>query len=78
MRSKLGPGDVRIAYCGPIAQPSQPARGGYESANRRLLDDLRLRRVDVIEFAYPVALDHLQRVAHRTASDTIQVTQLRL
>jgi glycosyltransferase involved in cell wall biosynthesis len=56
MRSKLGPGDVRIAYCGPIAQPSQPARGGYESANRRLIDDLRLRRVDVIEFAYPVAL----------------------
>jgi glycosyltransferase involved in cell wall biosynthesis len=56
MRSELGPGAVRIAYCGPIAQPGQPARGGYESANRRLIDDLRLRRVDVIELAYPLAL----------------------
>lgn len=56
MRSKLGPGAVRIAYCGPIAQPGQPARGGYESANRRLIDDLRLRSIDVIEFPYPVAL----------------------
>lgn len=55
MRSKLGPGALRIAYCGPIAQPGQPARGGYESANRRLIDDLRLRGVDVLELAYPPA-----------------------
>ncbi len=56
MRSQLGPGAVRIAYCGPIAQPGRPARGGYESANRRLIDDLRLRGADVLEFAYPLAL----------------------
>jgi glycosyltransferase involved in cell wall biosynthesis len=56
MRSKLGPGAVRIAYCGPIAQPRRPARGGYESANRRLIDDLRRRGADVLEFAYPLAL----------------------
>lgn len=55
MRSKLGPGALRIAYCGPIAQPGQPARGGYESANRRLIDDLRLRGVDVLELSYPIA-----------------------
>lgn len=47
---------MRIAYCGPIAQPGQPARGGFESANRRLIDDLRRRGIDVLEFAYPVAL----------------------
>lgn len=56
MRSKVGPGAVRIAYCGPIAQPGRPARGGYESANRRLIDDLRLRGAEVLEFAYPLAL----------------------
>jgi len=56
MRSKVGPGAVRIAYCGPVAQPGRPARGGYESANRRLIDDLRLRGADVIEVAYPLAL----------------------
>jgi len=55
MRSKLGPGALRIAYCGPIAQPGQPARGGYEAANRRLIDDLRLRGVDVLELPYPQA-----------------------
>lgn len=55
MRSKLGPGALRIAYCGPVAQPGQPARGGYESANRRLIDDLRLRGVDVLELPYPLA-----------------------
>ncbi|MGH6737159.1 MAG: glycosyltransferase family 4 protein [Methyloceanibacter sp.] len=54
MRSKGSP--TRVAYCGPIAQPGQPARGGYESANRRLIDDLRLRGLDVLEFPYPVAL----------------------
>ncbi len=56
MRSKPGPGAVRIAYCGPIAQPGRPARGGYESANRRLIDDLRLRGIDVVEIPYAEAL----------------------
>ncbi|HZP08103.1 glycosyltransferase [Methyloceanibacter sp.] len=55
MRSKQGPGAVRIAYCGPIAQPGRPARGGYESANRRLIDDLRLRGIDVVEIPYAEA-----------------------
>jgi glycosyltransferase involved in cell wall biosynthesis len=56
MRSEPGTRTARIAYCGPIAQPGQPARGGYESANRRLIDDLRLRGRDVLELPYPVAL----------------------
>ena len=56
MRSKSGPGAMHIAYCGPIAEPGKPARGGYEAANRCLIDDLRLRGVQVIEFPYPVAL----------------------
>jgi glycosyltransferase involved in cell wall biosynthesis len=54
MRSKPGLNAVRIGYCGPIARPGHPARGGYESANRRLIDDLRLRHCEVLEFAYPV------------------------
>ncbi|MDF1599545.1 glycosyltransferase family 4 protein [Mesorhizobium sp. YIM 152430] len=42
----------RIAYCGPIARPGEPARGGYESANRRLIDDLRGHGLAVIEYPY--------------------------
>lgn len=42
----------RIAYCGPIAQPGEPARGGYESANRRLIDDLRGQGLSVAEYPY--------------------------
>lgn len=55
MRSEAGMHTARIAYCGPIAQPGKPARGGYESASRRLIDDLRLRGRDVRELPYPVA-----------------------
>lgn len=54
MRSEPGTCSTRIAYCGPIAQPGLPARGGYEAANRRLIDDLRLRGRDVLELPYPV------------------------
>lgn len=42
----------RIAYCGPIARPGEPARGGYESANRRLIDDLRAQGLSVAEYPY--------------------------
>lgn len=42
----------RIAYCGPIARPGEPARGGYEAANRRLIDDLRGHGLAVIEYPY--------------------------
>lgn len=45
----------RIACCGPIAKQGLPARGGYESANRRLIDDLRDEGHDVLELPYPVA-----------------------
>lgn len=55
MRSKPGPNAVRIAYCGPIARPGRPARGGYESANRRLIDDLRLRGLEIVEMPYAEA-----------------------
>jgi len=46
---KLAP---RIAYCGPIARPGEPARGGYEAANRRLIDDLRAHGLTVTEYPY--------------------------
>ena len=52
MLDKPGPAALRVAYCGPIARPDRPARGGYELANRRLVDDLRLRGVEVIEMPY--------------------------
>ena len=81
MRSKSGPGAMRIAYCGPIAQPGQPARGGYESANRRLIDDLRLRGLDVVEFPYPVALGNQATkgaaYARRFAGIAIELVQQR-
>ena len=54
IRSDTRTRSTRIAYCGPIAQPGEPARGGYESANRRLIDDLRRRGREVIELPYPV------------------------
>ena len=56
MSLQSAPNFSRIAYCGPVAEPGKPARGGYEAANRRLIDDLRLRAVEVVEFPYPVAL----------------------
>ncbi len=55
MNDKPAPTELRIAYCGPIARPGAPARGGYEAANRRLIDDLRLRGVDVLKLPYPLA-----------------------
>jgi glycosyltransferase involved in cell wall biosynthesis len=53
MNGKTRSRAARVAYCGPIAQPGRPARGGYEAANRRLIDDLRLRGVEVLELPYP-------------------------
>ncbi len=43
---------LTIAYCGPIAVAGQPARGGFEAANRRLIDDLRRSGLDVVELPY--------------------------
>ena len=43
---------LTIAYCGPIASVGEPARGGFEAANRRLIDDLRRARLDVVELPY--------------------------
>ncbi len=57
MLNKPGPNALRVAYCGPIARPGRPARGGYESANRRLIDDLRLHGVDVVEMPYAAPSD---------------------
>jgi glycosyltransferase involved in cell wall biosynthesis len=81
MRNTLGPGAPRIAYCGPIAQPGRPARGGYESANRRLIDDLRRRGADVLEFAYPLALGSKfakgMSYARRFAAIAVELVQQR-
>lgn len=41
-----------VAYCGPIAPRGEPARGGYEAANRRLIDDLRRAGLTVVEAPY--------------------------
>lgn len=43
---------LTIAYCGPIAASGEPARGGFEAANRRLIDDLRRAGLAVIELPY--------------------------
>ncbi len=43
---------LTIAYCGPIAATGEPARGGFEAANRRLIDDLRRAGLAVAELPY--------------------------
>ena len=46
-------GSRRITLVGPIAQPGQPAVGGYESANLRLMSLLKLICADTRTLAYP-------------------------
>jgi glycosyltransferase involved in cell wall biosynthesis len=46
------PKALTVGYCGPIARRGEPARGGFEAANRRLIDDLERAGLNVIEFAY--------------------------
>ncbi|MBK8086031.1 MAG: glycosyltransferase family 4 protein [Devosia sp.] len=48
----MTPTALTIAYCGPIAASGEPARGGFEAANRRLIDDLARAGLDVVELAY--------------------------
>jgi len=43
---------LTVAYCGPIARQGEPARGGFEAANRRLIDDLDRAGLDVVELPY--------------------------
>ncbi len=43
----------RIYLCGPIAGVGEPARGGFQACNRRTIDALRLRGVDVVELPFP-------------------------
>lgn len=47
--------NFRIAFVGPIARPTAPAKGGYEAANRRTIDLLKNRSARVTEFPYPDA-----------------------
>jgi glycosyltransferase involved in cell wall biosynthesis len=44
---------LRLAFIGPIATPSLPARGGFQAANRNTIDELRRRQISVAEFRYP-------------------------
>lgn len=45
---------ITILFCGPIAPKGRPAKGGFEAANRRTIDNLRKRGIKVIEKPYPV------------------------
>ena len=45
---------MKIIYIGPIAQQGKPAIGGYEAANRKNIDTLRKRGVDVVEIDNPL------------------------
>ncbi|OKO87301.1 hypothetical protein AC629_14550 [Bradyrhizobium sp. NAS80.1] len=46
---------ITVAFIGPIADEGEPARGGFESANRRTITLLRQHGVEVLELPYPVA-----------------------
>ncbi|WP_426615264.1 glycosyltransferase family 4 protein [Bradyrhizobium sp. McL0616] len=52
--SKMAPA-ITVAFIGPIAGEGEPARGGFESANRRTITLLRQHGVEVLELPYPVA-----------------------
>ena len=54
---------MKILYFGPIAKKGKPATGGFESANRKNIDELRRRGVDVIEFANPIIKRQLGSIA---------------
>ena len=45
--------DICVAFVGPIASPDQPARGGFQAANRSTIDELRRRQISVVEYKYP-------------------------
>lgn len=44
---------MKILYFGPIAEEGKPALGGYEAANRKNIDALRKRGIEVVEFRNP-------------------------
>ena len=44
---------MKILYFGPIAEKGKPAIGGYEAANRKNIDALRNRGIEVIEYRNP-------------------------
>ena len=45
---------MKILYFGPITKQGEPATGGFEAANRKNIDELRRRGIDVVEFANPI------------------------
>lgn len=45
---------MKIIYWGPITPEGKPNTGGFESANRKNINALRRRGVDVDEYPYPV------------------------
>lgn len=45
---------MKILYFGPIAKKGQPSIGGYEAANRKNIDALRKKGIEVVEFPNPV------------------------
>lgn len=49
---------MKILYFGPITPEGKPSIGGYEAANRKNIDALRKRGIEVVEFANP-------RINHR-------------
>lgn len=45
---------MTILYSGPITPAGQPSTGGFEAANRKNIDALRRRGVEVVELPYPL------------------------
>ena len=42
-----------VYLCGPIAAPGKPARGGFQSCNRRTIEGLRAQKYEVVPLPYP-------------------------
>lgn len=45
---------MKVIYWGPVTPAGKPSKGGYEAANRKNIDALRSRGVEVAECPYPV------------------------
>lgn len=45
---------MKVIYFGPITPAGQPSTGGFEAANRKNIDALRKRGVEVVELPFPI------------------------
>ena len=68
---------MKIIYIGPISLPHQAAIGGFESANRKNIDTLRKKGVEVVECPNPI-INHRWGMLGKIAYVKLLVTPFHL